>query len=98
MAVVALWVAAIPRRDRRWFLAPSRGEWALFIGTGLVLTVVFEWLATGPLGRWSYGAEMPRLPLLGTGLLPTLQWIFVPPLALWITSRQIRGGSAGRMR
>lgn len=93
MAVFALWVAALPRRLRRWFFAPSRSEVALYLGTGLALTVAFEWLATGPLGRWSYAPEMPTLPLLGTGLLPVLQWIVLPPIALWLTARQLRGGT-----
>lgn len=59
------------------------------MGIGLGLTVVFEWLATGPLERWSYGPAMPRIPLLETGLLPTLQWIVVPPIGLVLTARQL---------
>ena len=93
MAIFALWVAGVPRRRRRWFFEPTRGELAVYLGTGLALTVAFEWLATGPLERWSYAPEMPTLPVLGTGLLPTLQWIFVPPIALWLTARQLRGAN-----
>jgi hypothetical protein len=35
------------------------------------------------LGTWHYSALMPRLPILGVGLGPTLQWLAIPPLALY---------------
>lgn len=90
MAVVAFWGAALLRRSRDWFLEPRSREVLLYLAIGLVLTLVLEWLATGPLARWSYAPEMPRLPVLGTGLLPVLQWVVVPPIALRITARQLR--------
>lgn len=31
-----------------------------------------EWFALAT-GRWEYGALMPRIPILGIGLTPTLQ-------------------------
>lgn len=89
MAVTAFWGAAALRRSRFWFENPRAGEWAVYMAIGLGLTLAFEWLATGPLERWSYGPDMPRLPVLGTGLLPTLQWLVVPPLALKLTARQL---------
>jgi hypothetical protein len=90
MAVVAFWGGAIPRRSRYWFFAPRGWEMLIYLAIGLTLTVVFEWIATGPLARWSYAPEMPLLPILGTGLLPVLQWVIVPPIALRITARQLR--------
>jgi hypothetical protein len=33
--------------------------------------------------------QMPRLPLLGTGLAPLLQWLLIPPLVAWLVRRQI---------
>lgn len=95
MAVAALWAGGAPRRNRRWLLTPRWREVGLYLGTGLVLTVAFEWLATGPLERWAYGPDMPRVPWIGTGMLPLLQWLVVPPIALWITARQLRGGVPG---
>lgn len=95
MAVVAFWTGAMQRRTRSWFLAPTAREAGIYLGTGLAFTIAFEWLATGPLGRWTYGPAMPRVPLFGTGLLPILQWLFVPPLVLWLTARQLRGRTGG---
>lgn len=43
------------------------------------------------LGSWAYAASMPRIRLgaIEIGLSPFLQWLVVPPLALYFT----RGGS-----
>ncbi len=61
----------------------------LNVAVGLVITIILEALATGPLERWSYTSSMPTLPVLGTGLLPLLQWILLPPLTLWFVRRQL---------
>lgn len=88
-------VAAVTRR-RRWVLAPSRYEVAGFIAVGLAITAVIEWLATR--GRWAqtwtYSAEMPVIPGIEIGLSPLLQWVVVPPLALWFVRRlSVRPGA-----
>ena len=88
IALAAFWVTALIARSRSWIKQPSRPHIAIFIGVGLAATIVFEALATGVLGRWAYNDAMPRLPILGTGLLPLLQWLTLPPLALWFVRRQ----------
>lgn len=51
-------------------------------------TVFSEWLNTEVRESWAYRDAMPRLPVLGTGLTPILQWIVVPVLAFrWARSR-----------
>ena len=47
----------------------------------LSYTVFSEWLNSGVRGAWAYREAMHRLPGLGTGLTPFLQWIVVPLLA-----------------
>ena len=48
---------------------------------GVAYTVFSEWLNVSVRGSWSYGAMMPVVPPLGTGLAPLLQWVIIPPLA-----------------
>lgn len=91
IALAAFWVAAALAKNRRWILAPSKRDLAAFIGTGLIATIAFEALATEVLGRWTYIEAMPRLPIIGTGLLPLLQWLLIPPLVVWFVRRQIHG-------
>ena len=73
-------------------LRPRKLDIAIFLGVGVVVTIIFEALATGMLERWAYNDAMPRLPVLGTGLLPLLQWLALPPLVLWFVRRQIAPG------
>jgi hypothetical protein len=47
----------------------------------LSYTVFSEWLNTEVRGSWAYREAMPRLPGLGIGLTPILQWLVVPVLA-----------------
>lgn len=90
IALAAFWVAAALAKNRRWIVKPRKCYLAAFIGTGLIATIVLESLATEVLGRWTYIEAMPRLPIIGTGLLPLLQWLLIPPLVLWFVRRQTR--------
>ncbi len=63
-----------------------------FLAIGLIITIVFEILATGPLNRWQYGELMPIVPILGVGTSPVAQWVILPLIQLWFVKRQIIGG------
>lgn len=63
---------------------------SIFILVGMVITIVFEALATGPLNQWRYADFMPTVPFLGTGIVPLLMWFLMPPLTLWFVRRQLR--------
>lgn len=82
-------VAAVTRR-RHWVLAPSWREVAGFAAVGVAITTVIEWLATR--GHWAqtwvYSSAMPLIPGIEIGLSPLLQWVIVPPIALWFVRRQ----------
>jgi hypothetical protein len=59
---------------------------------GVAYTVFSEWLNVAVRGSWAYAPAMPRVPPLGTGLSPLLQWIIVPLAAFawaWPYSAQI---------
>lgn len=88
IALLGFWaVAAV--RSRAWILRPTRAEVIAFTAVGVTITLAFEWLAIDVLGRWTYAASMPTLPLLGTGILPLLQWMVLPPLIIWFVRRQL---------
>ncbi len=88
IATVSFWAVAIVVQSRRWIFRPSWREVAGFVSIGVIITIVLEGLATGALDRWAYVEAMPTLPVLGTGLFPLLQWIFVPPLVVWFVRRR----------
>ena len=49
---------------------------------GVSYTVFSEWLNVEVRQTWSYTEAMPRLPFLGTGLTPLLQWLLLPSVAI----------------
>lgn len=89
IAVASFWAVAIVVKSRRWILRSGWREVAGFVGVGVTITIILEALALGVLDRWAYAEAMPTLPMLGTGLLPVLQWIFIPPLVVWFVRRQL---------
>jgi len=89
ISLVAFWCVAALARSRWWIINSSRSQAVGFVAVGLVITVIFEALATGTLERWSYAPSMPTLPVLGTGILPLFQWVLLPPLTIWFVRRQL---------
>lgn len=92
IALVAFWIGALAARSRAWLLIPELAPTAIYMIVGLALTIIYEFLATGPLARWEYADSMPRLPGLGTGLVPVLQWLTLPVATLWLARRYAWGG------
>ena len=88
---VGWWV--LRRAD--WFVRPSASAYALMLVTGLIIAILIEWVAVYGMGRWSYTARMPVLPVLGVGLSPVLQMLLLPPVifkaAAWWLERRQRG-------
>lgn len=85
--------AALAAGSNLWFMRPRAREWTTYILTGITVTVLFEQFATGAMGRWEYSTLMPRLPWLGTGLIPVIQWIALPPMMLWLLRRHYLGSA-----
>lgn len=82
IALAAYLGAAYSQRSLTWLHSPSIKPLSIYFLIGLLITVVFEYVATEILGRWSYSEDMPTLPFLKTGLVPLFQWIVVPALSL----------------
>lgn len=82
IALIAYLGAALAQRSTAWLKTSSFKSVAIYISIGILITLVLELLATEVVGRWAYADSMPTLPVLGTGLLPILQWIIVPLVSL----------------
>lgn len=68
----------------------------LAVVLGFGYTLYSEWMNAGVLGLWAYAPAMPRIPILGTGLAPALQWLVVPSSALWFAFRRARHSTRKR--
>lgn len=89
IALCAFWLVAAMAHRRSWMRHSSASTLGAFVAIGLIVTIVLEYWATQIGGRWEYAEAMPRLPLLGTGLAPLLQWLLIPPILAWLVRRQI---------
>ena len=81
-AVLVLTLALLGSPD--W---PARSRWPVGVCTllfGLICTIYSEYLNTVVRLAWRYTDAMPVLPVLGTGLAPFMQWVFVPAIAILV--------------
>ncbi len=90
IALAALAGALVVAGDHAW---PER-RWtpvaAMTLAIGVGYTVYSEHLNVEVRQSWTYSDLMPRLPPLGTGLSPIIQWVVVPVAALvWARRRAL---------
>ncbi|MDD5721020.1 MAG: hypothetical protein PHT16_01060 [Candidatus Pacebacteria bacterium] len=54
------------------FYSPLKNKSWLIIFIGIIISIFIEYWGLGT-GRWAYNSLMPIIPVLGTGLTPTVQ-------------------------
>ena len=89
--MTAFWTASLVARTGHWIGNQAALPVLVFIGTGIALTVGFEFYYTQVTQRWTYSDLMPLVPPFGTGLSPFLQWLIIPPVVLWLSRRHRAG-------
>jgi hypothetical protein len=90
LITIATFAAAVALA--RAFRCPPFGWRMVFTAIMLsaAYTILSEWLNVQIRRTWSYTAAMPVIPFLGTGLMPLMQWLIVPSLALAIIGYRYR--------
>jgi hypothetical protein len=72
--------------------ASWRWPWiiATTVAIGVAYSLFSEWLNTRIVENWGYSALMPSLHIDGVsiGLSPLLQWLLLPPLAIYLAKRK----------
>jgi hypothetical protein len=69
------------------FLKINKSAFVVF--GGLIWAIILELWALKT-GRWVYGAAMPIIPILKTGLTPTIQLALTGYIAVWYTFKVSR--------
>ena len=87
ISLSAFILASLTVKNRQWILSPNKTSISLFFGVGIVITIIFELLATGQLNRWQYGSLMPIIPFTSIGISPIAQWVILPLVQLWLVKR-----------
>jgi hypothetical protein len=82
IAAVALTLALALFGSAGWPVAQRMSVTGAVTALGIGYTVYSEYLNTAVRQSWAYAETMPRLPVLGTGLTPFMQWFVIPPFAL----------------
>jgi hypothetical protein len=82
IAITALSFALILVGHQNWPEQSYRQVLVVTLALGVGYTIFSEWLNVTVRGSWAYAPDMPVVPVLGTGIGPLLQWIFVPIAAL----------------
>jgi len=88
IAMAAFWVVALLSQTRRWAMAVRLKHVVQFSAVAFVLAMLAEMVGTNLLHSYSYDSRMPLVPLLHVGLAPFLQWVFLPPVIVWLVYRQ----------
>ena len=95
IGTLALLVALIATRAR----AVDTWRWrqvAMFLVIPAVgYPALSEWINTVARGSWAYTALMPVVHFAGfeIGLSPLLQWLMIPPVALWLAGLRRKNGT-----
>jgi hypothetical protein len=94
IATVALTLALALTGSAGWPAARRMSVAGAVTAFGIGYTVYSEYLNTAVRQSWAYAEAMPRLPGLGTGLAPFMQWLVIPPFALAWAGRAVakKGG------
>ena len=87
ISLAAFYCACFFSGTRDWILTSDKVGLVVFFTVGLLITIGFELLATGPLNRWEYSPLMPIIPVIRVGLSPVMQWLIIPLIQLWIVRR-----------
>ncbi len=63
--------------------------YAVMVVGGLLIAILLELWALKT-NRWAYATTMPLVPLLHTGLTPTIQLVLTGGTALWLSKRLLQ--------
>lgn len=78
------WIVAMLNRNRHWYRTNIMVNGFLFTLLGLGYTIYSEMLNVNIKGTWDYTELMPVIPVIEIGGMPFMQWVLIPPLALWL--------------
>lgn len=83
----AFWIVAWFTNNRNWVTLFRPQHLLSFTLLGLAYTVASEWVNIDIRSAWGYSPLMPRMPLIGTGLTPFLQWLILPTVVAGTSRR-----------
>ena len=83
-------VFALVNKDARWILSITASRLLLLIAIGGIGAILAE-LRHLKAGSWAYTEAMPMIPFVNVGLVPVLQFMFLPIIIFKLTARFAKG-------
>jgi len=86
---------------RTWFEQPGIEGYLVMLISGVAISAGVEWITVHGLRWWTYGEQMPLLPIVKIGLVPMTQMLVLPPLIFRLVtalSRYLDGTTRESMR
>lgn len=68
---------------RTWFEQPGIEGYLVMLVSGVAISIGVEWTTVHVLRWWTYGDQMPLVPIVNIGLVPMTQMLVLPPLIFW---------------
>ena len=90
IAASSLLLAVILIGRRQWPTDRWTAVVVTAVSVGIAYTIFSEWHNVFVVRSWAYSDLMPLLPGTCIGLSPLLQWLVIPLLGLWLTSRRLK--------
>ena len=76
-------------KNAGWGKRFNHRRFAFLIVLGFLWAVGVEYHATEIAHRWVYAKSMPMIPIINVGVLPILQMVIIPFLAIFLTRKQL---------
>ena len=89
IALGTFFLVGLIHKKRKWILDPSKQQVVIFVLSGVVFTIISEFVHVNTKGTWQYSELMPLIPLIDVGISPLVQWIVIPLALIFIIRRQL---------
>jgi len=83
-------IVSLFSRGTAWLTVPKRNHVVWLSVLGMLYTAGSEQVNVGFRGAWAYTDLMPVIPATSIGLVPLLQWLLLPVVAVWMTAHLAR--------
>lgn len=76
-------------KNASWARRFNQRRFIFLIVLGFLWAVGVEYHAVEIVSRWAYASSMPMIPIINVGVVPVLQMIIIPFLAIFLARKQL---------
>ncbi|HLE06812.1 MAG TPA: hypothetical protein VI790_05630 [Candidatus Nanoarchaeia archaeon] len=80
----AYWIVSLIK-VRNWYLNPNKNELIFMTSYCFIVSMISDKIGIN-MNWWAYSELMPLIPIINTGLIPSLAFLFIPYLSVKLAS------------